>query len=181
MTSTVRNCRPAAGFTLLEIVIALLIAAMVMAGAVGLVTVSSDEYALKKATRELEGMSKRARMTAVLRQAPQALVFRDGRIEMMSWALALEEEGFAEMSEEDAAKQGERRQLVLADGIEARVRRWNSDEWLGTRGGAVHAWRFDPSGLCEPLGVRLILDESTMEMVFHPLTGAIDNYSLDIR
>jgi prepilin-type N-terminal cleavage/methylation domain-containing protein len=185
MTSTARRCDRGRGFTLLEVVIALTIIAMIMGGAVGLVTISSDEYALKKATRELEALAKRARMTAVLKQTPYALVFHDSRVEMMSWARALEGQGLVDQialqSEGEAGQQEQRWELSFDNGMTASVRRWNSEEWLPAQGNAVHAWRFDPSGLCEPLGVMLVLEDSSAQMVFHPLTGAIKDIAFNIQ
>lgn len=181
MTSTAKRCEPG-GFTLLEIVIVLLISSLVLAGAVGLMRFSSDGHALRKASRELEAMAKRARMTAVLKQTPYALVFRPGGVDMMPWAEALQDQGLLAADEEAAEERSARGAsywtLTLDNGMRADVRRWNSSEWLPARKNAVHAWRFDPNGLCEPLGVSLVLDDSRMTLLFHPLTAAIDESEL---
>lgn len=171
MTSTARRCKNHAGFTLLEIVLVLLITCMVLAGAAGVLVYSSDEFALQKASRELEAMAKRARITAVLRQTPYALVFHEHEVQMMPWAEAVgavPEEGAPTTGAEPA-----RWLLTLDDGMRPVLQGWADNGWREVRGDRVEVWRFDPNGLCEPIGVQLVLNDSTMEMAFHPLTAAI--------
>lgn len=179
MTSTARNCSPRSGFTLLEIVIVLVIASLVMAGAVGYMMFSSDEQALRKATGEIELLAKRARTTAILQQTPYALEFREGVVRMMPLARAGRSEkrtlGGHRIGGEpvDEGGGGESWELTLENGMQVAVRRWNSEAWLPTVKDTIHVWRFDPNGLCEPISTRLSLDKSWMSAAFHPLTGAI--------
>ncbi len=176
MTSTAKRCEPPRGFTLLEIVIALTVSALVLAGAVGLLKVSSDEHALKKASRELEGLAKRARLTAVLRQSPYVLVFRESEVEMMSLAAARvmdAEDG----PEADGGAEGWL--LTFDNGMQVWTRGWSESTWVGARGVEPRIWRFDPNGLCEPIGVRLDLNGHVMEMAFHPLTAAVSASQLE--
>ena len=168
MTSTVRNYKGARGFSLTEIVIALMIAGLVLGGAVGVMTYSSDEHALKKAAGEMEMMAKRARAAAILQQTPYALEFRQGVVRMMPWAQAAADRG-----DEEIPMRAESWELSLDNGMTARVRRWNSDEWVGARENSSEIWRFDPNGLCEPIGVELKLKESSALLEFNLLTGAI--------
>lgn len=178
MTSTAKRCKSRRGFTLLEIVIALVVSALVMAGAVGLLKISSDEHALKKASRELEGLAKRARLSAVLKQTPYALVFREGEVAMMPWAEALHapEPDDLEAEAENTAK---RWLLTFDNGMQVVTRRWNEVEWRAVRGKESQIWRFDPNGLCEPIGVRLTIHEHVMELAFHPLTAAVSASELE--
>ena len=185
-TSTVRPCRSSRlrpGFTLLEIVIVLLIVALVLGGAVGVMTLSSDEYALKKAAREVEGMAKRARATSVLKQTPYALEFTPGMVRLMPLSEALGDELLEELDllrdddlgEEDAGEQAAVRwELSLDNGMQSQLRRWDSDEWIEISDGERQLWRFDPNGLCEPIGLELWLDDGRIFMEFNPLTGAIN-------
>lgn len=188
MTSAARmNKRAARGFTLLEIVIVLLIASILIGGAVGVMVYSSDERALRNASGEIELMAKRARATAVLFQTPYALEFREGIVRLMPLAeagriekrTALGNEIGGETVDTGAA---ERWEYPLEPGIEAFVRRWNSSEWLEARGdNSVHVWRFDPTGLCEPLGVRLTVNESWIEDTYHPLSASIRDSQMEAR
>ncbi len=180
------NFRSRAGFTLIEIVLVLAIAAVVMGGAVGLMIFSSDERALRGASGEIELMAKRARTTAILRQTPYALEFREGLVRLLPLAQA----GM------DLRKNARRRnepepppntdpssnlEYALDGNIALSIRRWNSDQWFGTARDAVHIWRFDPDGLCEPLTVRLTLGDSWTEDTYQPLTASIAEQSSEFR
>lgn len=174
------------GYTLLEIVIVLAIAAVVMGGAVGLMVYSSDERVLRNASGEVELLAKRARTTAILLQKPYALEFREGIVKLMPLAEAGRVEkrtvGGRTIGGEPVLEEGgERWEYRLEGGMEVFVRRWNSSEWLATRKDAVHVWRFDPDGLCEPISVRLALENSWSEDFFNPLTATVSENFLEIR
>lgn len=178
MISTARSSRSESGFSLLEIVIALSIAAMVLGGAIAVMKISSDEHALKKASGELELIAKRARAAAILQQRPYAIEFSQGLVRMMPLSqielddMLIEENG-------DAAAEGW--ELTLDNGMEAQVRRWNSDTWVSFGKNTTEVWRFDPNGLCEPISVQLKLNESSAYLEFNLLTAAIREKEYDIR
>ncbi|MEO7099879.1 MAG: prepilin-type N-terminal cleavage/methylation domain-containing protein [Luteolibacter sp.] len=186
MTSAVRTTNSRGGFTLLEIVMVLSIAAMVMAGAIGLMVYSSDERTLRDYSGQIELLAKRARTTAILQQTSYALEFRAGVVRMLPLAQAGADErkkiggreigGKIEQTPEDAE-----RQINLKDGMNISIRRWNTDAWLTTGKNSVHIWRFDPDGLCEPISVRLSLDKSWQEDTYHPLTATILSSDLEVR
>ena len=166
MTSTVRSFKRTRGFSLLEIVIALVISSMVLAGAVGLMRYSSDEHALKKAAGEMEVMAKRARAKAILQQTPYALEFRQGVVRMMPLA----QTGVDGVEQPEDAETWE---LTLDNGMKASVRRWNSESWTSSSEKSAEVWRFDPNGLCEPVSVQLRLNGSAAILQFNLLTGSI--------
>lgn len=186
MTSAVRTNSGPRGFTLLEIVIVLAIAAVVMGGAVGLMVYSSDERVLRNASGEIELLAKRARTTAILLQTPYALEFREGVVRLMPLAEAGRDEkrtvGGRRIGGEPVIQEaGERWEYALEGDMQIFVRRWNSSEWLATRKNTVHVWRFDPSGLSEPISVRLALENSWSEDAYHPLTATIRESLLEAR
>ena len=177
MITAARTNKAQPGFTLIEIIMVLAIAAVVMGGAMGLMIFSSDERALRDASGEIELLAKRARTTAILHQTPYALEFREGTVRLMPLAEAGKDEksafksrGEATPAEGDAAAS---RQIVLESSLSLFIRRWNSDAWLGTVKSNVHVWRFDPDGLCEPISVRLTLNKSWWEDTYHPLNATI--------
>ena len=186
MTSAAKTNRRPQGFTLIEIVLVLAIAAVIMGGAVGMMIYSSDERLLRDASGEIEMLAKRARTTAILQQTPYALEFRQGIVRMMPLAQAGRDEKRTaggsriggEPVEEDT---GDRWELTLDNGMQVLVRRWNSVEWLQTVKNDVHVWRFDPNGLCEPISVRLEIDKSWSVDTFHPLTATIRESELEAR
>lgn len=188
MTAAARKTDPGArGFTLIEIVVVLGIAAVVLGGAMGLMVYSSDERALRNASGEIELLAKRARVSAMLQQTPYALVFSEGLVELMPLA----ETGYVGAGPSAAsplreaaggvAAAAEHRQFRLDGDMSLLVRRWNSDAWLPAAKKSVHLWRFDPDGLCEPLAVRLQLDRSWSEDIYHPLTATIRDSQLEAR
>ena len=163
----------------------LAIAAVVMGGAVGLMIYSSDERTLRNASGEIELMAKRARVIAILHQTPYALEFREGIVRLLPLAEAGKDEKKTFKSRNEVAPpagaSNESRQFVLGNGLNVFIRRWNSEEWLGTVKNTVHVWRFDPDGLCEPLSVRLTLDKSWLEDTYHPLTATISTSQSEAR
>lgn len=182
MTSAVRTTerlRASKGFTLLEIVMVLAIAAMVMAGAVGLMIYSSDERSLRDVSGRIELLAKQARTVAILQQTPYAIEFRQNVIRMLPLALA----GVEERRGRDSGlpQVDEDRQIFLNEDMRVSVRRWNSDAWLATGKTTVHVWRFDPDGLCEPISTRLMLNKSWLEDTYHPLTASIADTQSEIR
>lgn len=186
MTSAVRTSKLARGFTLIEIVIVLAISAIVLGGAAGMLFYSSDERVLRNASGEIELLAKRARTTAILLQTPYALEFREKTVNLLPFAEAGQEEtrlvsGARVGGEKVELESAERWQYSLEDGVEVSVKRWNASEFLDTKKDAVHVWRFDPNGLCEPLSVRLTTEKSWSEDTYHPLTATIRDSQLEAR
>jgi prepilin-type N-terminal cleavage/methylation domain-containing protein len=186
MTSAARTNKRRSGFTLLEIVIVLSIAAVVIGGAVGLMVYSSDERVLRNASGEIELLAKRARTTAMLLQTPYALEFRERVVRLLPLAEAGQDEkrtvgGRRIGGEKVVTDDAERWEYPLEDGVEVFIRRWNTDDWLPTRKDTVHVWRFDPNGLSEPLSVKLTLGESWSEDIYHPLTAAVRENFMEAR
>lgn len=184
MISAVRtNNTPQRGFTLIEIVMVLAIAAIVMGGAVGLMIYSSDERILRNTSGEIELMAKRARTIAILHQTPYALEFREGVVRLMPLAQAGLSEKKSRRNDPapQAGNSDENRQINLEGGMNILIRRWNSEQWLPTVKKTIHVWRFDPDGLCEPISVRLTLNKSWSEDTYHPLTATIRDSQLEAR
>lgn len=176
MISAARTNKRSRGFTLIEIVMVLAIAAVVMGGALGMMLYSSESRTLKDAGGEIELMAKRARMISILRQTPYALEFREGIVRLLPLAEAGQIEGRNSrrrggIIEDPKADPNENREYHLAEGMQLSVLRWNTQKWLPAVKSAVHVWRFDPDGLCEPISIRLNYGKSWTEDTFHPLTA----------
>ena len=181
MISAVRTNNRPRGFTLLEIVVVLAIAAMVMGGAAGFMIYSSDERALRDVSGQIELLAKRARTTSILQQTPYALEFRKGIVRLLPLARAgivgKKGPGKSELTESVDDDQ----QVNLKEGMSLSILRWNSVKWLPTEKNSIHVWRFDPDGLCEPVSIRLSLDKSWLEDTYHPLTATIRETQLEAR
>ncbi len=176
----IRSNKPhAAGFTLLEIVVVLVIIAVISGGAIGMMVLSSDERKLDDATSEIESMAKRARTIAGLQQRPYALEFNDGKVSLMPLAEAMlppdRREEAAALLEAGAQQTNrftsEHASWTAGDGMVILVKRWASDEFISITGKNREVWRFDPESPCEPISVRLQLEKSWEEAEFNPLTA----------
>lgn len=180
------NKRPL-GFTLIEIVIVLALAAILMGGAMGIMAFTSDERTLKNTSGEIELLAKKARTIAILQQIPYAVEFREGRVSILPLAQAgIQEKRSSrrlEMNSSDDSTVSKDRQLQLDPDVSISIRRWNSDEWLTIVKNSVHVWRFDPDGLSEPISVRVNCGKSWMEDTFHPLTATaiLEEKAFEIR
>lgn len=192
MTSAARPNDARAGFTLIEIVLVLLIAAVLVGGAVAVLVYSSDERLLRDVSGEVELLAKRARMTSMLQQTPYALEFRDGVVRLMPFAEAGTDEkltvlggaiGVDQVGDPDmpARRAPVRDEFRFPENLNVVIRRWNSDTWLTTEKNSLHIWRFDPDGLSEPVTLRYEINTSWAQDTFHPLTASIREQLLEAR
>lgn len=194
MTSAARTTDRRGGFTLMEMVMVLAISGLVMAGAVAMMVYSSDKRRLQRASGEIEVFAKRARMISMLQQKPYALQFAPGKIRLMPLAEAVGAEALSSTprsalkesaTEEEAAAAAVvapvHDEIALEEDFGLFVRRWGSDSWLPMDDRQPQVWRFDPGGLCEPVSVRLTLQESWIEQVYHPLTASVSDLSNEFR
>ena len=192
MTSAARTNKRSGGFTLLEIVIVLAVAAIITGGALSFMHYSSDERVLRDISGEVEVMAKRARTAAILQQTPYALEFRADGVRLMPLAETGEldrktglgnEIGGREVAEEGEEEKSEpiREELIYPDDMAVSVRRWNTVAWIPMTRDALQIWRFDPDGLCEPVSVRYTIDKGWAEDTYHPLTASIRDSQLEAR
>lgn len=179
------------GFTLIEIVLVLGLAALIAGGAVTYMVYSSDERVLRNASGEIELMAKRARTMAILQQTPYALEFRKERVRLLPLAEAggIErktglgnEIGGRTVEFEDPDKIAPVREEFLFPGeMEVSILRWNTTAWIPLVRDVIQIWRFDPDGLCEPVTVRYAIEKGVAESTFHPLTATVSDLLLEAR
>ncbi len=196
MTSAVRTTDFRRGFTLIEIVMVLAIAAMISGGAVAMMIYSSDERALRDISGEVEVFAKRARTISILQQTPYALEFRPGKIRLLPLAEAGgdDRQVFTETdlggNSHDPVNPDRRLpvrdELLIPENMELSLLRWNSQNWIPIGKRAVERngpqiWRFDPDGLCEPISLRYSLENGWAEDTYHPLTATIRDSQLEAR
>jgi prepilin-type N-terminal cleavage/methylation domain-containing protein len=194
MISAARTSNSRGGFTLIEMVMVLAIAALVTAGAIGMMVYSSDRRQLERKSSEIEVFAKRARTIAQLQQKPYALQFIPGKVRLLPYAEAIGSESLmpsgrpvgGERATEPAGDQTAIAppvydEISLDGEFAVFVRRWASDAWLPMNERQPQVWRFDPDGLCEPLGVRLSLDQSWVEQTYHPLTASVAELSTQFQ
>lgn len=189
MTRAVRTTKgsksSAAGFTLLEIVVVLVLIAVLTGGAISVMVSSDDDRAFKESSAEIEALAKRARTVAALQQRPYALEFFENRVRLMPLAEAIIEPAERQKAEamleiNNSGGASVHAEWSSDEDMGMQVRRWASDTWIPINEKSRQVWRFDPEGFCEPVGVRLETKKSWMEMEFHPLTGSIRYTSKEV-
>lgn len=163
------------------------VALLFTAGLVGFY-LSDDDRQLREASQELEVLAKRARTIATLEQKPYAIEFHDGSVRLMPYAEALldptERELMLEMREEggeEVEPVSSKNSWSADEDMTLSIQRWGSDEWSDVNRRNRHVWRFDPSGLCEPIAVRFDMERSWMLVRFHPLTAGIADTEGEIQ
>jgi len=168
------------GFTLIEIVVVLLIIGLIIGGAIAAISFNSDERALSNQSAEIELLAKKARTAAILHQTPYALEFHQHSVELIPLAQTKNSERKTALgnpiggsSSKETATSNPRATLSIDPDITLTMRRWNTGSFIAPTEDKFLVWRFDPDGLCEPITVRLVLDDSYAQDTYHPLTATI--------
>jgi prepilin-type N-terminal cleavage/methylation domain-containing protein len=188
---SVKTRRSSRGFTLLEMVIVLALIGLAMGGAVTLFITTASERKLKAASGELEVLAKKARMLAIIQQIPYSITFseHEARLGPFVESLYNENDMNARLDLEERAQfEGTshskfspvRESLSLGD-FAVSVRRWGAVNWGVLESSDTQVWRFDPNGICEPVGVRYEYNSGWVEMEFHPLSAGIRDFSMEAR
>ncbi len=148
------------GYTLLEIALVVTIIVLLIGAVVPLTRGFTREQRLRDAVRELLVLAKTARTEAMTTGQPAEIIFDKG-------GFVLHRAGEEEASEN----------ARLARGMTYQIRPFASDKMLKPDG---QRWIFQPSGLCEPVTVRVMEDEAWMEVRFDALTAGLADESYNI-
>lgn len=184
-------------------VVVLSISMLVIGGALSTLYFNRDESRLTDAYQSIEVMAKRARTISTLQQRPYALEFRDKTVSLMPYAEAAMESGDRQAlldSVDDFRGYEEERGYLEEDAIDQpsdqapvrdswtaepemmlSIKRWATSDWVPITQRSRHVWRFDPNGICEPVGLRVEVDESWIQVVFHPLTAAVAGMESEMK
>lgn len=122
--------RPA-GFTLVEVIVAMSIAMLLVGVASLSLTAVNDENQLRRAAADIEMTARDSLLKAVSSYRPV--------------------------------------QLDLASFGSVQVRRYGEKAFRAPAKGET--WEFSPTGVCEPVELRITSEAGTIEMGFDPLTG----------
>jgi prepilin-type N-terminal cleavage/methylation domain-containing protein len=161
-------------FTLMEILIALAIIALVFtAGFVGL-SRTSDEAFLKKPWDELRPLAKIAWMKSLREQNPyQIRFFADRFVMEPRQAIQEEDRQLRASADSHAGRSSSHQEYKLEEGFLIEVRPWMSRDWVRLEKNANYTWIFEQSGLLEPLSVRFTTEYGTVGGRFDPLTASV--------
>ena len=173
------------GFTLIEVVVSfVLIVLIIGVGVLSLATESARKQItkpageLKKYARRGLQMAINQRRAFAIQLTPDSFALREGSIDTAG------EDGIDRFSREsfdeaigDEAPSGMLGAYQLDELMTLEVRRWGEKYFRKPEG---DAWVFEPSGICEPIGIKLIHEKGFIEMEFNPLTAKIQEQSLVI-
>ena len=153
---------PRAGFTLLEMTLVLFIMAIFISVAAFSFQGVTDEQILRTPAAELQRMACEAVKRAGLYEKTETIAFEKA-------GFGIRYRGEATMANGVAAQHWLHRVQTPPD-MRLLIKRWGQTRWLPAAG---QYWTVLPSGLCEPLAVRLEWGRSFTEMLFNPLTGGV--------
>lgn len=170
-TSSNRSLRR--GVSLLEVVVALVVISILMTLGLTAFNGQADDKNLRTAAVEIESLSGRARSLAFLKQNTYRIALNGKR------SIVLERPNTNQ--EEDT--NGISSAYSLVDYYDAKVdisiRRWGAkdDDWLSYDNKNPEAsdilWHFSPTGLCEPVSIRLLDGKNWIVLHMDPLTGRV--------
>jgi len=152
--------RSARAFTILEIIVAMVVAMLIVGVAVMSLKGVDRESKIRRIAAQLEWTARAAMRDALVRRQPQCVRFAS--------------DGFAA-----SAVASSSRWKRLPKGGKLEVRRWGETRWRKPREG--EAWWFHPGMPCEPLAVRFALPEGRYEMTFDPLTASVIEEGLAVN
>lgn len=147
---------------MMEMTMALLIM-VILSGfmAFAFVELSRDQ-ALEETAAEVEKLARQASRSATVRDREFRIRFEPKRF----FALEFAPDEFGAYQEVDPSHTWE-----VSKHVKLQIRRWQSKGWSEPNG---DDWVFSPSGISEPLSVRISDGPAFIELDFSPLTGAVE-------
>ena len=151
---TVRVGRRMHGYTLIEVALVIAIIVLLIGAVIPLSSGFVREQRLRDSALGLLVLAKTARTEAMTTGRTAEVIFSKGGFSMRR------------AGEEEAAETE-----VLPSGMRYQLLPFGADKPLRPDG---QRWIFQPTGLCEPLTVRIMEDEAWIEVRFDPLTAGIE-------
>ena len=65
------------------------------------------------------------------------------------------------------------KEYEIGSDLQVSLRFWDDTQWTVMAGSEYWRWIFQPSGMCEPMRVRVEAEKSFFEVEFHPLTADV--------
>ncbi len=198
----VRSVLSNQGFTLVEIVVSMTVAAVLVGISVPTIRGLQSQHEARQPVAELVRMARTVRARAMAEQHPYQIAFDHEGFHAAEYfspyggkelfdELVIELEltektrQMAEASEKRLGKPGE--QAVAAEttagvfyqryelpvGVRYEIMMRGDHQWVAMNGGEFKRWVFQSSGMCDPFKIRIQSDKAFFEVSFHPLTGDI--------
>lgn len=154
--------RRQSGFTLIEIVLALVVLVLILGMAIPATSALYGNEPLRDASRKFKIFSRTARLQAVSKgKAMQIRLVKGG------FELATREQP------DDILEH-----FVLEEDVGWLIKFWEDKKWRSPDG---EVWAFESSGLCDPLRVRFFKDDSYIELNMDPLTAIANDETFELH
>lgn len=184
------------GFTLLEMMVTLGLITLLISFVFVSFNPDSNSDKMKETSIQLEALAARGHTLAMLHQKPFWLRFERNRVvlegaELTSVDTSGSDGDFGESLDGDSEAGAREAAPVVSydsfdfpEGMEVYVRRWGAppQAWFHQekKEDPVIFWNFEEGGLCEPVSVKLEIDESWTELEMDPLTARIADETSEI-
>jgi prepilin-type N-terminal cleavage/methylation domain-containing protein len=153
-----------AGFTLMEVTMVLLIMS-ILVGYMAFAFSSLDRnQSLNESAAELEKLAHQASRSSTVLDREFRIRFKPRQF----YALEHSPDDFGVYREVDP-----QHFWALPPKVKLQIRRWGEKSWANPEGEGDD-WIFSPSGISEPLSVRLTMENAFVELDFNPLTGTVE-------
>ena len=167
------------GFTLIEILVGFCLLFLIIGvGAYSLSAQSAKKKIVEPAT-ELQSLARRGMQMAITNRRPFVLAISENSIVLQESRIR---SGSIGIVFDDGPEPGVNDSFELPEFMRFLVRSWEDKyfrppEEVRSDDEEVYRWIFESSGICEPLGIKLICEEEGSEgmltMEFNPLTAQI--------
>jgi prepilin-type N-terminal cleavage/methylation domain-containing protein len=206
-SGTGRSSASQRAFTLVEVVIAISVVAILTGLAVPAIDSVQRERLAREPVNRLILLAREVRGRAMTEQRPYQIMFDGegfrasrffnpygGREEAQNLRLQIELMARQQEIAEASKKRGlamtveeevDPAKVQVEDGLryleeyeinpelQVSLKFWNETEWVGMSGSEYRRWIFQPSGMCEPMRLKVEADKSFFEVEFHPLTADV--------
>ncbi len=183
MTSR-RQSAACAGFTLIEIIVVILLIITIIGIGILSLTAEGTRKQIEEPAADLKVLARRALTSAINERHAFAIHFTVDSFSLRegSGAVAVEEAEadprFAALYDEQRTNAGGVVEAHKLENLTVEVRRWGEKHFRAPMEEGGDYWVFEPSGICEPIGVRLLHREGSIEMHFNPLSAKPDQQFL---
>ena len=168
------------GFTLIEIMLTFCILILIIGiGALSLSSQSSKKKITEPAL-ELTSLARQGMQMAITNRRPFVLAINENSVSLQNFSRNSNSFGSFSFNDDIDQGSGKIQSFELPEGMRFMVRGWEDKYFripgeVRDDGEETYFWVFDSSGICEPIGVKLISEvegnEGKITMDFNPLTA----------
>ena len=168
------------GFTLIEIMLTFCILILIIGiGALSLSSQSSKKKITEPAL-ELTSLARQGIQMAITNRRPFVLAINENSVSLQNFSRKSNSFGSFSFNDDIDEGSGKIQSFELPEGMRFMVRGWEDKYFripgeVRDDGEETYFWVFESSGICEPIGVKLISEvegyEGMITMDFNPLTA----------